>query len=125
MTLYENIFLHLKRYGHSIGDIIWVGNSKQHMELSSFWDFAKNHNLKSLYKIPDDFVIVGSDFWLSKKECYDDFYQDLLDCWKYNKYPQKAPFECNEWISFFSPEEIDCLSAEFGIPMDAKNSDFS
>lgn len=124
MTLYENIFLHLKRYGHSIHDIIWVGNSKQHMKLSFFWDFAQKHDLKSVYKIPDDFIIVGSDFWLSKKYCDDDFYQDLFDCWKYNKYPQKPPFECNEWISFFSPEEIDLLRAEFGIPMDAKNSDF-
>ena len=47
MTLYENISLHLKRYGRSIDDIIWVGNTRQHMNLSIFWNFAQKHDLKS------------------------------------------------------------------------------
>lgn len=124
MTLYENILIHLNRYGHSTDDILWVGNSKQHMDLLLFWDFAKKHNLRSLYKIPDDFVIVGADFWLSKKECDDDFHQNLSNCWKYNKYPQKRPFRSNEWITFFNSDEISLLEAEFGLTMNAKNSDF-
>lgn len=125
MTLYKNILIHLNKYGHNINDILWVGNTRQHMNLSIFWNFAQKHDLKSVYKIPDDFIIVGSDFWLSKKYCDDDFYQDLSDCWKYNKYPSKPSCEKNEWVSFFNTDELSFLKLEFGIPMDAKNSDFS
>lgn len=113
MTLYKNILIHLNKYGHNINDILWVGNTRQHMNLSIFWNFAQKHDLKSVYKIPDDFIIVGSDFWLSKKYCDDDFYQDLSDCWKYNKYPSKPSCEKNEWVSFFNTDELSFLKFGF------------
>lgn len=52
MTLYKNILIHLNKYGHNINDILWVGNTRQHMNLSIFWNFAQKHDLKSVYKIP-------------------------------------------------------------------------
>lgn len=105
-------------------DIIWIGNSKQYMELKIFWDFAKKLKLRSVYQIPDDFLLVGTDFWLSKRECDDDFEQNLFDCWRYNEYPHKSNYKNNNFIAYFSTEELSLINAELGLNHNAANTDF-
>lgn len=83
MNLLEETTEILEGKGHSINDIVWVGNLDFKIPLEQFLILAnkKYDNGYGGEEVATDLLVVGQDWWLERHE------YDGAEWWEYKKIP--------------------------------------
>lgn len=84
MNLLDETKKILNAYGKSISDIEWFGNSSIEYicDLEKLIDLEYNSSYVFV-EIPEDFILVGADFWIERHE------RDGSEWWEYKTMPKK------------------------------------
>lgn len=74
----------LKRHGHTLSDIVWVGCKDYRIETEQFIELANvlYDDGYGSQEVATDLLIVGADWWL-ERHAYDG-----SEWWEYNTLPQ-------------------------------------
>lgn len=90
MTLYDYTLECLKNNGKDFDDIVWIGCESFCITKENFIALSKKTHPDNLYAVsslPEDLVLVGDDFWLSRPVLYNENFSSLNDIWIFNKKP--------------------------------------
>lgn len=90
MTLYEFTLICLKENGKDFNDIVWIGCKDFQITKENFITTSRKIEPDKPYFIstlPEDLIIVGDDFWLSRPVLYNEDLKSLSDIWIFNQMP--------------------------------------
>ncbi len=90
MTLYEFTLICLKENKKDFNDIVWIGCRDFQITKENFITASKNIEPDKPYFIstlPEDLIIAGDNFWLSRPVLYNEDLKSLNDIWIFNQMP--------------------------------------
>ncbi len=84
MNLLEETKRELELHGKNVFDVVWFGTREEEWQcdLQSLININYDNGFGAA-EIPEDFIIVGDDFWLERGE------YDGSEWWEFKEFPNK------------------------------------